>query len=490
MIEGIRDSFGKFILATNPGYVYVPFHQEIIVPALEDVERGKVSRLMINMPPRHGKSDIATLNFIPWWLGRHPRGNSMVCSYSFELARDFGAKIKSKMIDPTYTKIFPGAKPSRDTRGRGAIRTVSGGTAYAVGFEGAMSGKGASLFVLDDAIKNHEEAGSETRQEFLMDIYESTILARLEPTPDGFKPAIVIAMTRWAVRDFCGRVLEREGTVDKGGAWVVLKLPAEAAPGKYLWPARFSRDHYEKQKLDEDTWAALFQQDPAFSRSFWFRKEWLNFYDIAPPPGKFNTYIIIDPSGKPSKHSDMTAIHVWAAAQDERLLLVDWVYDKFDPGDRLAVILNLVRRWRPQQVLYEEYGLVNDAYYITKAMQDQNMDARFYPIPVGKKGPRHNLSKNERIKGIIPLFREGKIFLPRKFPYRQQWIGKAVDLTKIFVDDEYALFKGEGSIRHDDNLDAMSRLLEPELVLNYYSQPEEDDEKEDYQPRGTWESNY
>jgi hypothetical protein len=472
MIDDIQKSLGKYILAMNRGYAWVPFHQEVIIPALEAVEAGKIKRLMINMPPRHAKTELATINFIPWWIGKHERGNAMVASYSYELAKDFGSKIKARMESPLYKKIFPEAVVSKDIRSRNFLRTVSGGSFYAMGFDGAISGKGVSLAVLDDAIKNHEEAESELRQDFLMDIYESTIKARLEPTLDGFQPAIVIAMTRWGIRDFCGRVLEKEGRIDRGGDWTVLTLRAEPEAGTYLWEERFGNKHYEDAKRDENTWAALFQQEPDSYTSYWFKPDWLQFYDIPITPGKFNTYMLVDPAGSKGKKSDKTSIQVWAAGQDKKLFLADWVHDRLDPGERVATILRLTRKWKQRQTIYEEYGLVNDSYYITERMRESGFEEKLFPIPVGKSGPRHNLSKAERIKAIIPFFREGRIYLPRKFEVRLS-DGKKVDLTKRFLDDEYSLYRGQGSIAHDDDLDCASRLLEPELTITYYEPKEE-----------------
>lgn len=486
-IEQIKNSLGQYVLAMNRNYKFVPFHQEKIVPALEAVERGEIKRLMINMPPRHAKTEIATISFIPWWLGRHPAGSAMVASYSYELAKDFGSKIKARMTDQLYTKIFRNSKLSKDIRSRNFLRTVSGGSFYAMGFDGAMSGKGINLALLDDAIKNHEEAESEARQEFLMDIYESTIKARLEPSPDKFEPAIVIAMTRWAIRDFCGRVLEKEGRREEGGEWTVLTLPAQSASGEYLWEDRFGKDHYEKAKRDDNTWSALYQQDPAASQSFWFKKDWLNFYDIPPRVGKFKAYLICDPGASKDRKSDRTSTIVLCAGQDKKLFWVDWVLDRLHPGERQKMLERIIRRWNPEINIYEEYGLVNDTWYFNEAAEKGGFDAVL--TPVGKKGPRHNLSKEQRIDGLKPWFQEGRIFLPRKFEYTMS-NGEKVDLTKRFIDEEYSLYKGKGSVAHDDDLDALSRINEPEINFEWYVPENERPERQVRGHAGSWQSVY
>lgn len=486
-IEQIKKSLGHYYLATNPGYIYVPFQQERIIPALEAVERGEILRLAIFMPPGHAKSDIATRTFAPWYMGKHPDENVMVTSYAADLASDdFGARIKERFQTDAHLKVFPESRLTKDSRGKTHFNTISKGTFYSVGFKGGLTGKRLNLLVMDDLIKNAEDADSETIQNFLFENYKSVAKDRMRPFGK-----MVMCMHRWRPRDVAGRILEWDGTVENGGQWTVLKIAAEDPPdsGKFLWESFYGKKHYEDFKRDEDVWWPKFQQEPNNSASFWFRQEWLNFYDIPIPPNRYHTYLLIDPAGSKAKQSDYTSMHVWAAGQDEKLFLADWVLDKFDPGERVDKIMALVRRWRPEQVLYEEYGLVNDTYYIRQKMREAHMDERFHPVSVGRKGARHNLSKSERIKALKPFFREGKIFLPRKHPYRQH-NGKIVDLTKRFIDDEYTRYKGDGSIRHEDDLDNMARLTEPTLRIKYYTPPQEDDDDKGYSAGGSWESRY
>lgn len=487
--DDIRNSLGHYYLASNAGYKYYAYQQKRIIPMLEKVERGEILRLAIFMPPGHSKSDIATRTFSPWYLGRRPKENVMVCSYAADLASDdFGAKIKERMNSDLHLAVFPQSRLTKDSRAKTHFNTISGGTFYAVGFSGGITGKRLNLLVMDDLIKNTEDAESETLQTGLFDFYKRVAKDRMRPMG-----RMVMCAHRWANRDVYQRILEFDGTADKGGQWTVLKLPAEypIGSGRYLWPDYYGKKYYEDFKRDDDTWWPKFQQEPNASKSYWFREEWLQYYDVRIPPDRFNNYMIIDPSGKASKKSDFTAIHVWAAGQDQKLFLVDWVLDKFDPAERIDVIMRLVRRWRPRQVIYEEYGLVNDCYYIAEKMRAAHLDERFYPIPVGRTGPRHNLSKNERIKGIIPFFREGRVFLPRKFSYKQSYSGKTLDLVDRFVNEEYKNFKGEGTVPHDDDLDAMSRLLEPELIIHFWEPPaNEDDQGYDFSHAAGWESRY
>lgn len=487
-VQELRDHFGSYYLAVNPGYQYVGYQQERIVPALEAVERGETKRLMIWQHPGSAKSDLATRAYIPWYLGRHPKNNAMVVSYNANLATDdFGAKIKARMQSDLHFKIFPDSKVTQDSRSKTHLTTIKGGNFYSVGFGGSATGKRLDLLVFDDLIKSYAEADSEAIQDALFNEYKGTYKDRMKPNG-----AMIYCAHRWRERDIAGRMLELDGRVEEGGEWTVLQLRAEDPPdsGNYLWAEHYGKKYYEEFKKDEEVWWGKFQQEPGASKNIWFKEEWLQYYDIPIPRDKYNTYMLIDPAGAKGKKSDWTSIQVWAAGQDKKLFLADWIHDRLDAGERVTTELRLTRHWKQQQTIYEEYGLLSDSYYLTEKMREAEFDVRMYPIPVGRTGPRHNLSKSERIKSIIPFFREGHIYLPRTCK-RKIYDGTTVDLTHRFVEEEYKRYKGEGSTAHEDDLDCMSRLLEPELVISYFEPKEERDVPYSSRPAGSsWESVY
>jgi hypothetical protein len=490
-LEDIRSNYGSYYLATNPGYLWVKYQQERIVPALEKIQRGEDRRLMIWMPPGHSKSDLATRNFMPYCLGRNPANNYMVLAYAKDLAADdFGSKIKEKMQGKIHLEAFPSSQISRDSRGKAMFRTIKGGTFYAVGFDGGVAGKRANGISIDDPIKNDEEADSETRMKFLVDTYKSVIKSRLRP-----RGWIVLCMHRWRIRDFAGRLLEMDGEKKDGGEWTVLRIPAEDPPdsGNFLWAEHYETGPYLSAKKTDDVWASMWQQTPESSKNLLFKKEWLNFYDIPISPHKYNNYMIVDPAGSKEKKSDYTSIHVWAAGQNEKLYLADWVHDRMDPGERAAAIMRLCRRWQPIQLLYEQYGLQNDTYYLNKQMESEAMTdvngTRIYAIPVGGSSRNHNSPKHQRIKGVRPFFVNGHIYLPRTFEQRG-YDGQKVDLTKRFIDEEYSLYTGANSITHEDDLDCMSRLTDEKLLISYYEGEEVAAPKRPTASRGSWESMY
>jgi len=286
-----------------------------------------------------------------------------------------------------------------------------------------------------------------------------------------------MCLTRWAKNDFFDRVIDMEGEAHEGGLWTVLKLPAEAgdndplgrAPGEYLWPEFLGKGWYAQRKRRTQTWMALYQQDPQTKLGKFFKKEWLNFYPTPIKPGKFPTYFLTDPSRGATKHSDRTAMGVFAATPERRLLLVDGALARMNPDERAAESIRLVKKWRPKKWIYEEFGLMNDTWELNKAAKAAGIN--IYPIPVGRKGPRHMLPKEDRIEGLIPDFREGIIWLPQPdkvpFPTMLDDNGEEVNIIEYFIENEYLEYAGDNSIEHDDMLDCFSRLHEPELSLRF-----------------------
>lgn len=317
--------------------------------------------------------------------------------------------------------------------------------------------------LLDDLIKNKGDAESDTVQADLFETYKSTVKDRLRPNGK-----IIMVMHRWLTNDVAGRILEMDGTVDEGGAWTVLKLPAEDPPdsGHYLWEEYYGKEYYEDFKKDDETWASKFQQDPGSSLSYKFREDWLQFYDVPPPTTRFKSYIIVDPAASKSRSSDFTVVGVLCPAQDKKLILADWIWDRLDPGERTEAILRLCRRWNPEALYYESYGLNADSYYLKEKMLLDNFPQSAYPRVVGRTGSGHNNSKEVRIDSLIPFFREGKIVLPRKFE-RTRYDGTRVDYTDNFIKYEYAPYRGKKSVPHDDNLDMLSRIADPDVHIDY-----------------------
>ena len=260
---GLLD-FAKFVVKDYQ----TPNHIQDIAKKLEDVESGKLKRLMILEPPRHGKSMLASQLFPCWVLGRNPKTEIVQTSYSASMALEQSRKARDFFCEGAVTELFPKVRHQPARAGQMKIPverqaahewgTMQKGRYYAVGVGGALTGRGADIAIIDDPVKNQEDASSERIREKTWEWYTTTLYTRL--SPNG---AIVIIMTRWHVDDLVGRLLEKSKK-DKGDQWEVLSMPAISGKKKALWP-----EHWGMNKLDKIRMAlgarqfqSLYQQSP------------------------------------------------------------------------------------------------------------------------------------------------------------------------------------------------------------------------------------
>ena len=246
VLQLAKDDLACYAIAQWPGFELAAHHR-IIVEKLEALERGEICRLMISMPPRHGKSLLATQLFPSWYLGRHPERSVITATYNQELSDDFGRRVRNFVTDPLHQAIFPRSCLVDDSASMRRFDTTAGGSYYAVGRGGALTGRGCDLLVLDDLLKDHEEAHSENTRRHLHEWWSSVAYTRLQP-----KAGIILISTRWHEDDLPGRLLRQHPN-----DWEVLSLPAIAEidesfrrAGEALWPERFPLHELEKKRVE------------------------------------------------------------------------------------------------------------------------------------------------------------------------------------------------------------------------------------------------
>jgi predicted phage terminase large subunit-like protein len=272
-----------------PGYQAAKHHR-LIARHLEAVERGDINRLMIFMPPRSGKSMLVSEFFPAWYLGRNPTHYLIAATYAQDLADDFGRKVRNQIADPGYQQIFPGVTLQGDSQSAKRFHVIQqrpdghppelSGAYFATGIGGPMSGRGSHLLLIDDAVKNRQDAESATIRQTNKDWYTSTAYTRLMP---GGK--VVLVMTRWHQDDLAGWLLDTHGHEN----WTVLNLPAIAEvddeidrkPGDALWPEAFPLERLEKIRtsIGSRDWSALYQQRPAPAEGGMVKADWFRRYD-------------------------------------------------------------------------------------------------------------------------------------------------------------------------------------------------------------------
>lgn len=268
---------GAFTALVSPWWVAANHHRAIC-QELEALERGETRRLMIFIPPRHGKSELFSVHFPAWWLGRHPNGRVVHASYGADLSNTFSRRVRNMVRDDVrYRLVFPGVSVARDSQSvtqwemapphRGGFRSVGVGT--------GVTGHGADLGIIDDPVKGAEAADSETQRDAVWQWYLSDFYTRLHPDA-----RIVLGLTRWHEDDLAGRILASED----GPNWRVLSLPALSDAGQALWPQRYNADTLDaiRRAVGSRTWSALYQQRPAPEDGNVFKRPWFPVVDALP----------------------------------------------------------------------------------------------------------------------------------------------------------------------------------------------------------------
>jgi hypothetical protein len=397
--ELARRRLADFLALLLPSYERTA-HLEVLADHLEALERREIRRLMVFMPPRHGKSLHVAQGFPAWYLGRRPSESVILASYAAELAEAHSRRARGFLLDPRWP--FPGVAVSAESAAVGRWHTTAGGGVIAAGMGGGITGFGADLLLVDDPVKGREEADSAAIRESTWRWWSEVALTRLQPGA-----VVCLAQTRWHEADLAGRILSSPGADE----WTVLRLPALAEEGDRLgrdldaalWPSWFDRDWLEAQRIEigERAWQALYQGSPTSERGGVFKREWLagRFASVS----RINlrqVVMAVDSSFGKGVSSDRSAIVT--AATDGRLLYVGggragrWQFNEL-----LGAIRSEAELEKPNVLLVEDSASGQSAIQELK---------RTTTLPVVAVKPRG--SKIARAEAVAPLLEAGRP-LPR-----------------------------------------------------------------------------
>lgn len=442
-------------------------HHRLILTKLEETSKKRHGRMMIFCPPGSAKSSYASIVFPSRFLGEAPDRRIILASYGDDLARKMGRRTRSIIRQEKYQSIYSVTLAS-DSQAAQEWALSNGSEYMSCGIRAGITGNRAHGIVIDDPIKGREQADSELIRQSTWDAYQDDLMTRL--IPGGW---ICIIQTRWHPDDLSGRILPESWAGESGpilcrdgNVWEVVCLqalcetegdPLGRKPGEYLWPEWFDEKHWQQFQQNPRTWSALYQQVPTLGGGMEFKREWVNYYGNAVNHLTMGRVMLVDPaSGRRPQGNDYTSIWVVGVGQDDNYYVLDMVRDRLNLTERAEAVFRLHRKWKPQQVRYEQYGMMADIEYIRG-----EMERRSYRFRIDEVGG--STKKEDRIRRLVPLFQRGRMWFPVSKPYTDKQ-GQLHDLVAEFVDHEMLTFPVG---RHDDMLDALARIAEPDLVLPY-----------------------
>src|SRR3990172_6473664 len=448
------DSLIDFSIYTNPNYSAQPHHR-MIADRLMALERGDVKRLIVLSPPRHGKSELVSKNFVAWALGRNPKHQIISASYNQHLAKHFGRQVRNLIATPEFANLFPGLQLSANVKAADAWQTKQGGIYVAFGVGGG-SGFGADIFVLDDPIKTRVEADSDALREHVWDWFASTAYTRL--MPEG---RIVICYTPWHEDDLGGRL---QAIMNEGGEhWEVLRLPAIAEvgdplsrrPGDPLWPERYHAPELERIRdaIGPREWQALYCCHPVPDTGDYFKREWFKYYDEKDLPGSPRFYGSSDFALAEHERADFTC-HIVAAVDDNsNIYLVDLWRDKKTPQVTVAAQIDMaiqhnVIAWIDEK-LQMERAL---APFIERTMRERN--CYFRRMVYARLG-----DKVANARSFQARLQQHRVFLPKAKHWLPQLIAELMGFPAAKHDDQVDALAGFGHL--------LNQIARPRVHGNY-----------------------
>jgi len=449
-----------FVERFNPDYQAGWVHKDIcqrLEKFSEQVANKESPRLMLFMPPRHGKSTLASVAFPAWHLGRHPDHEFISCSYSGSLAMNFSRKVRQLLREPVYKNVFEKSRLDKDSQSVESWQTTQGGGYVAAGVGGGITGKGAHVMVIDDLVKNREDAESENNREATWDWYTSTAYTRL--SPGG---GILVILTRWHDDDLAGKLLRQ---AEEGeDQWEVIKYPALAEEdekfrkvGESLHPERYNVDALEqiRKAIGPRDWSALYQQNPVSDEGDYFSRDMIRYFENDEiDTSQLNYYCAWDLAIGQRDRNDYSVGIVVGVDEYDNLFVVDVVRGKYDGFELVEQILDLYETWRPGIVGIER-GHIEMALgpFLQKRTRERGLnEAYFKDLKVGKR------DKEARARAIQGRMQQGMVY----FPKDAIWTGPMVAELLRFPNGT-----------HDDQVDALAWIgLMMTEFATFYERPE------------------
>ena len=440
-VEAAQNDFLAFIAAIDRNYKFGA-HLRRLGNLLMDVEDGTKDRIAVSMAPRMGKSQMISIYYPAWYLGRHPDHKVIVASHTADLAVVMARKVRNLVASAEYARIFPNTKITSDAKAAAQWNTTQGGEFFAIGVGGALAGRGAHLIVADDPLSEQDiKAGNTSSLDTTYEWFSAGLRTRLMP---GGK--ICVLHTRWHQRDLIGRLLKDSAMNEGGDKYEAFEFPAilyeNTENEKSIWPEQWSLEALQKTRASMHhimwQWYAQYQQNPTASEAAIIKREWIRYWEKdTPPPCDFIVQAY-DTALTTKQRSDFSVCHTWGVWVNEEdnstnVILLNKVKGKYEFPELKVMAHEQYEEWEPDSVIVE-----------AKASGQPLIDEmRRSNIFVQDFSPGKGQDKIARINAVSDMFAAGHVWFPET-----HWAAETVEEILAFPAGE-----------HDDEVDAMTLAL-------------------------------
>jgi predicted phage terminase large subunit-like protein len=401
--EETQADFMKFVKVVWPEFIEGK-HHKIYAEKLNRIANGELKRLIVNMPPRHTKSEFASHLFPAYYMGRHPKSKLIQTTHTGELAIRFGRKAKNLIESEEYASVFPDVRLAADSKAAGRWESNHKGEYFAAGVGGAITGRGADLLIIDDP-HSEQDALSPHVLDAHYEWYTSGPRQRLQPGG-----AIVLVMTRWSIKDLTGKLLDAQNKSDAADKWEIVEFPA-VINDKPMWGNFWDMKGLDsvKASIPLSKWQAQWMQQPTSEEGALIKREWWKTWEEEKIPELEFIIQSYDTAFSKKETADYSAITTWGIFDPDNgkgrsLILLDAKRDRWNFPELKAEAMEQYKYWEPEMVIIEAKA---SGLPLTHELQKMG-------IPVINFTPSKGNDKHSRVNSVAPLFEAGMVWAPKK----------------------------------------------------------------------------
>ena len=403
-----KDTFLDFIQHVYPGYMIGEHHRKL-AQIFEDIANGKKKRVIVNIAPRHGKSELISYLAPAWFLGKYPQKKIIMASHTADLAVNFGRRVRNLVGSDAYKDVFPAVELQADSKSASRWGTNYNGEYFAIGVGGALAGRGADLFIIDDP---HSEQDAKLGRADVFkpawEWFQSGPLQRL--MPGG---AIIVVMTRWSKLDLTGEIINQMVKNDDVDQWEVIEFPAilneNTEKERSLWPEFWPLNELKSKKaaLDIRYWNSQYMQNPVAEEGALIKREWWQIWDKEDPPSCEFTIMTLDAAQEANTRADYNALLTWGVFFNEEvnnynIILLNAIKKRMEFPELKELVLEEYKDWEPDSFIVEKKSNGAALY----------QEMRRMGVPISEFTPGKGQDKISRVNAVSDLFRSGIVWAP------------------------------------------------------------------------------